>query len=408
MNTKTFITWCLALLAVGITALSCKNKTEEGKAGEHSLLMVERQQVELKVDEESYPLSFTVDVPVSGPQVLTDSLKAFLNEQLYEFMEMEVEEYDEGGAAAKTKKFDEVRTDDTRHLLRHYVDTYAPSMKKTVMWSFVFSIILIAQTDNYVTYGLTNYRCGASCGSEMMCFTFSKKDGHRLRGVISQDDLKKFFADKKKNDDEDWGAYWDDDCIALLEDHFLFAVNGRGNHYTWDVFDYKEVLPYLSKEAQTFVNERGDKAHCPWNEWFVGRQLGKIVSDGGDTIYVMERAYDDSMIEDFKPDFQYSNGAELLTFMIKNGQYNPYEGIKSGEKSMSALEVEFPDGAMYLPSDDSFSSEEGKGEYYSFDKDKRELHVRYLTGGSFKGTFESALRIYRFDGKQFVDTGKDL
>ena len=79
MNTKTFITWCLALLAVGITAQSCKNKTEEEKAGEQSLLMVERQQVELKVDEESYPLSFTVDVPVSGPQVLTDSLKAFLN-----------------------------------------------------------------------------------------------------------------------------------------------------------------------------------------------------------------------------------------------------------------------------------------------------------------------------------------
>ena len=412
MKTNTLFMWCIALLMAGSAMQSCKDKNENFKTGDQPLLVVERQQTEFEVgDDEQYPLAFIVDVPVAGSQVLKDSIKAFINEQLYQFIESQVGQYDEDGKYKKTMSFDEVRTDDTGKLLKHYIDVYKPYMEKEVGWRFTYSVSMLAQTDNFVTYGVIHYRCGAVCSSELRCYTFSKEDGHRLRDIISKEDLNKFFADQQKKDDEDdvdWTQFMGDNCFSLLEDQALFAVNGMETHYSIKTLDYKEILPYLSKEAQTFVNGKGDKNHCPWEQWFLGQQLGQIVSNTGDTICVMEREFDPSVVENFEPNFKHFYDTELLTFHYKNGKYIPYVGFKTGEQSMSSILLATPDEGMYLTSYDNRSSYEGMGKIHSFDKDKRELYVRYLTDEMFRETYVTAVRIYRFDGMQFVDTGKDL
>ena len=423
MNAKSIFIGFVALLMAGLTTQSCKAK-EEAKSGEadgQSLLVVERQQTQFYVgDEWKHPLTFIVDVPVAGSQVLRDSVDAFLNEQLYQFMESQVGQYDDYGQYTKTKSFDEVHTDDSGNLLKHYLDIYQPYMKKQVDWLFTYSITILAQTDNFVTYGVFHYRCGAMCSDEMSCYTFSKKDGHRLRDIISKENLTKYFAghkeieEKYEVDDEDeernvdLAQFWDSDCIALLEDQVLYVVNGMASHYTCETFDYKDILPFLSKEAQAFVNERGDKAHFPLKEWFMGQQLGQVVSDAGDTIYIAEREFGYEIINDCEPNFSHFNDTELLTYICKNGKFTPYEGFKSGDKSMSAVLLDTPDEGMYLTSEESLASGEGQGKIHSFDKDKRELQVRYLTGKTSGDNPETKLRIYRFDGKQFVDTGKDV
>lgn len=383
MKSKSFLFVCCALLMAGFALQSCKNKNEvEVKVLDSQLLVVERQEEEVIVgDEFTYPLNIQIDIPISGPQMLVDSLTDFFNEKMYEYCEKE------GGAK---KQFDKVRTNNIANLLQHYFDIYKPYFLKEVEWSSCFSIVLLAQTENYVTYGLTHHHCGGSCGSEMFCYTFSKRNGHRLSEIISHENLDKFYADHKHY--KKWEYGWEythldlpRDYFGLLEDSLLFAVNDVGNHYEVSQFGYEKILSYLSKEAQQFIAERGDKASCLWKNWYVGKRLGTVVAESGDTIYLMERGPISDLVEDFTPNYIRDSGVQLLTYHRKDGGYIPCKALKTSTGLCASLE--------------SWAD----SRYNYFDEAKGELHVSYLNG-----KHEESLRIYRFDGNQFVDTGKDM
>ena len=379
------------MLLTGLALQGCKNKddVEEVKPLGSQLLVVERQGADLIVgDEFTYPLVIQMDIPIAGPQMLVDSLTAFFNEQLYEYCE------EEGDAH---KKFEKVRTNNVANLLQHYFDIYKPYFLKEMEWSSCFSIVLLAQTENYVTYGSTHHHCGGSCGSEMFCYVFSKKDGHRLGEIISHENLEKFYADHKEY--TKWEYSWEymsdlnlpRDYFGLLEDSLLFAVNGVGNHYEVQQFGYEKMLPYLSKEAQQFIAERGDKARCLWKDWYAGERLAAVPTESGDTIYLMKRGPMADLVEDFTPNCMVDARVQLLTCIRKDALYIPCKALKTSTGPHSSLVLDIPHGTWADPLQNCF------------DEAKGELYVPYQNE-----KHEDALRIYRFDGSQFVDTGKDV
>lgn len=211
--------------------------------------------------------SFNVDIPVNGPQMLVDSVMAFVNRELYNACESCVH-FDQDVVSFSRK---EMFVNESKRLLSHYLEKYKPLIEDNLWNTFGLELKLEAQTKKYVTYGMERFYCGASCGSEKHFYTFDKSDGHQVKEIIDHENLVRFFSDYPEytsiDDDpwfgrEGWQFSMEDDAnkydYGLLNDHFTLAIHGCGNHFLLQSFPYGQVFSYLSPEAQALV-ERNEE-----------------------------------------------------------------------------------------------------------------------------------------------------
>ena len=254
----------IASLVIGL--LGCGSaKTEQSQ----DLVVVEHTDTVRGTHEDnSYEwAAFTVDVPVDGPISLLDSVRAFVNKELYHACEIGAH-FDDSVVAFKPE---EVFSHDGKQLFSQYMEKYKPVLQDSLWNSYGLELKMEAQTDKYVTYGLEFFHCGASCGSEKYFYTFDKQDGHQVRDIISHESLVRFFTDYPEYtsiDDDPWfgRAGWqflsEDDYhkydYGLLDDHFSLAIQGCGNHFLLLSFPYGQIFSYLSPEAQAMV-ERNEE-----------------------------------------------------------------------------------------------------------------------------------------------------
>ena len=229
-------------------------------------LVVKEQSAEVKAqtDEDTTSMAtFTVDVPISGPQALMDTLMAFVNRELRDACES-CAHFDDN---VVTFRPEDVYTDDGEKLLSRYMEKYAPIIRDS-LWKSAFGLTMKmeAQTDSFVTYGIESFHCGASCGSEKYYFTFDKRDGHQVRDIISHDNLVRFFEDYPEYrtiENYDWQYdpenEFEDYFYGLLNDHFSLVVLGHYNHFFTLNLPYSQIFSYLSPEVQKMVEQKGEE-----------------------------------------------------------------------------------------------------------------------------------------------------
>lgn len=209
--------------------------------------------------------SFDIDVPINGPQVLVDSVMTLVNREVYKMCEYCVEFVDSPDEYVVYNE-KEMFTNDGKRLLDHYMDKYKSLIEDSLWNTFGLKLKMVAQTEKYVTYGAECFYCGANCSSEKHFYTFDKSDGHQVKGIISGDNLVRFFSDYPEYnsiDDDPWfgRAGWqfspEDDTnkydYGLLDDHFSLVIQGCGNHFILLNFPYSQIFSYLSQEAQALV-----------------------------------------------------------------------------------------------------------------------------------------------------------
>lgn len=376
--------------------IACQNSMEETSSSQ--LLVVERQQMEFGKSPFVYynKICFTTDIPISGSKVLTDSVMSFLNEQLFRFFD---ELADSFGIIPNS-----LCKNDTGQLLRHYVDAYQPLLQEKLYWLPSFGITMLAQTESFVTYGVTSYRYISMYGSKMYCYTFSKQDGHILREIINDENLDKFFDEHEDYKQTEFEWEYDSkmeinqDFFGLLEDSLLFVVNDVNHHFLLARYGYSEILPYLTEEAKLLITQKGNHNSFPRSEWHLGRQIGTVETEKGDTIILMEK--DTSIVLPIQLR-RMPKEVNIMTCTRKNGQYIPFPGFKTSNGTTSSISFNIPGGGWYSSRDnvlyDIIDS------YDSYDAEKRELSVICS-----KGKDEAILRTYVFDGHQFVNTNKDV
>lgn len=264
----------LAGMIVVLALTGCNTKATD----ESQILVVERQYLKLEgVSPKGRDFAeFAVDVPIKGPQPLLDSIMAFMNETLYKMCEIE-----ENAPKYSTKM---VYTDNMSNLLTSYANKYADYLKENLEWFVHYNIFLIAQTESFVTYGIECYHGSGSTGSEFYCYTFSTKDGRRVKDIMNWQDIKRFIDDHPNAEHpyDQWQLQSDDKenkdfniyDVGLLYNGLLLVNEDQVNHYVIGSIPYKEILTYLSKDAQNLVKNMGVPSE--WKDFFIGERLATV------------------------------------------------------------------------------------------------------------------------------------
>ncbi len=205
--------------------------------------------------------SFTIDVPVNGPQALVDSVMAFLNNELYEACESNAHFDEDTVSFSKETMY----SDDGETLLSQYMEKYKSEIQDSLWRTFGLILKMEAQTEKYIIYGLEFFYCGAGCSSEKYYYTFDKRDGHQVKEIISHENIVRFFKDYPeyaKQDDFAWEFRPEQDYFesfyGLLNDHFSLVIIGWYNHFFTIDIPYSQIFSYLSPEAQAVVGEESD------------------------------------------------------------------------------------------------------------------------------------------------------
>ena len=354
------------------------------------MLIVKRQHVKVnapKPDACEF-VEFYVDVPVEGPQPLLDSIKAFLNENLY--LAFEAVDFEEDSTWFTPK---DVYADDMSSLLDSYVGKYSEHLKNMEwIWTSSFSFFLVAQTESFVTYGLEAYQ---GRGSVMYCHTFSKKDGHEVGEIITKENLLRFL----KNHPDVKHPFYNVDLLknkevsfdfGLLEDGALCIAEPIQNCNIISKFGYKELLPYLSTEAQELVNSIGNKK-CLYEDWSLGEEIGRVKTPDGETVCLMQRPplWADFVFESENEDFYQDKTYTLTAYTLKDGHHVKNDKILPTPR----LEFEFPDVAWSGP---HFEEKD----YYRWDPTQNLLLAPYRKGDALVDFI-----LFKFDGKHFVKIG---
>ena len=235
--------------------------------GSDDTLAIKRQMCFLKdythLQERDCGLAVDADLPVKGPKTLLDSITVFLNEELYEYFDHDADNH--------RLPYEKVFSTDIPHLLKHYQKAYRPyyDVKNPDVCEFATHCIelnLVAQTPTYVTYEVVYQFFGEGLEEARTWVTFAKSDGHRLKAVITTDNLLRFFKEHPEQRNND---LWNDIMTTMNEDGFLRSYNvgllndSMAFQYVWapGIFDdFKYSLepwkPFLTPEAQEFVNGR--------------------------------------------------------------------------------------------------------------------------------------------------------
>ena len=254
--------WFMLSMAIGFIMAMQGCQSGNPMSSKDLIVIEQTDTVYGKNEDNKYDCAaFMIDVPIDGPKLLVDSVMAFLNREMYDYCEF-LSHLDD---SVVTYSPEEVFTDDGKQLLNHYKEKYMPLLKDSLCNTSGIELKLEVQTESYVTYGLVNYHCGASCGSEKYYYIFNKRDGHQIQEVISHENLVRFFEDYPEyvnREDYLWKyspeSNYDNSCYGLLDDHFSLVIIGWYNHYFSVDVPYSQIFSYLSPEAQAVVGEESD------------------------------------------------------------------------------------------------------------------------------------------------------
>lgn len=179
-------------------------------------------------------------------------------------------------------------------------------------------IFLVAQTNSFITYALEWYHCGGSCGSELLCYTFNKKNGHILPSIVKEKKFRQFLKnipEKKQPFKNNLINYDNPKQIfdyALMEKGLLITTQ-LANHYQVFLLDYKDAWQYLSPIAQKLIETMGDSTQNNWNENFVEDRLGSVKNTNGNTIILTQTP----SMPNFIGDFSMKNTTDCYTWTSK-------------------------------------------------------------------------------------------
>ena len=379
------------LLVVGVLLLSvfgCGG--QKNNSIDPQMLVVERHRVQIETSSnDSYPITadFVVDIPLYGPQSLMDSLEVFINKTLYEEFDHSFEPWDGWDSVPFSEnewfEYDKLGWELT-DILEYYVHKYSPYTEQLFNTKSC-SVLLVAQTDAFVTFGIEYWGCGGSCGSNLYCHTFSKKDGHKIGQIIEEQDIYRFFEDHPEVE-----PYYSE--FGLLEDGVLCIDEDQQNHYCASYCEYKELLPYLSSEAQELVNSIGKTKYSD-EDWSLGEQIGSVKTTGGKDVYLMRRPPLWDGFVDFCADGTLPQGViyTLTAYTNQDGRYVKEEKVLPKPR----MEFEFPHVAWEGP----YSLWDR--DYFIYDDEQNMLFVPEKIG-DWKVEFTPL----HFNGERFVSVNE--
>lgn len=231
-------------------------------------LVVERQECALQhmvgfIPSHDIDIGMAIDVPVSGDKAVVDSIMRFINEAVYGFMES-------GEGSGFTPE--QVYCADAKHFVKHYYDAYKPLIADTcyemdgTLGRFCdpeyFSVIMVGQTDAFVTYEISTLYLGEGATNIREWFTFYKDDGRRAQSVITMDGLLRFFDEHPEERNELYGMmeelmkYGEDvegrSAFGLSGDKVMHQLRIPGDIY-YAEYDLEVIKPYLSEEAKELL-----------------------------------------------------------------------------------------------------------------------------------------------------------
>lgn len=251
-------------MALALTGFTIATKTEKKN------LVFERQECVLQhmvgfIPSHDIDIGLTVDVPISGDQAVVDSIMRFLNESVYGFMES-------GDGSGFTPE--QVYCADAKHFVKRYYDAYKPLIADTCYEMDgtpgrfcdpeYFSVIMVDQTDAFVTYEISTLYLGEGATYSREWFTFYKDDGHRAQSVITMDGLLRFFNEHPEERNELYGMM--EDFMEYEEDvegRSTFGLSGEkvlhqfripGDVYDAE-YDLEVIKPYLTDEAKELLKK---------------------------------------------------------------------------------------------------------------------------------------------------------
>ncbi len=375
--------WLLLTGVMMFAAMSCDQQKENDV-----LIVVERQNLNFKCGYRDF--SINIDVPIAGSLVLKDSVMEFLNRETYGFCEFLRSDLGES-QPPQLYNYLEARTNDAEHFLQHYADLYTSSFFGSDLDYQSLTIGLVAQTDSFVTFGEEFYHCGGSCGSELLLYTFDKKDGHLVKEIVNKNDLADCINKLAAREygysysESDFDPEYNYHALGLSEQGVILASESN-NHYSTELIDYQAIKPYLTKEALELIKTVGNTKYS-YEDWSKGRLIGKVENNDHETIYLMFRSsLEDSFVSGVA--VPYKAGAYTLSAYTKdNGCYV----LKNDVLPTPKMELKFPEGAFSNPS--TFNDDD----YFVFDETNNMLFVPYERE---KWLMDYAP--YKFDGHRFV------
>lgn len=244
---------CLSMMMF----MNCQPNKETGS----QTLVTERQESLLKnythITGEVFPQVVGIDVPTKGPEALVDSIIVFLNERLYVF-------FDNGEECHLS--YEDIFSTDLSQLVEHYHDAYAPFFlsDSTVDHEFLtdcMEINLVAQTSAYITYEVNNIFFGEGVETAKEWVTFVKSDGHRLKDVISDAEMLRFYREHPElRNNGVWEDIHDEEnpcglaCeVGLLDDSLAHQYSYAPGILEDITYPLEAIAPYLSQEAQDLI-----------------------------------------------------------------------------------------------------------------------------------------------------------
>lgn len=221
---------------------------------------VERQICPMKhinfLDFDEFDATIYIDYPVNAPKKLTDSVTAFINENLYAYFEYRDKIH---------IPYQNVYSTDLSCIAEHYWDAYRSFYDQQDPEFHWLDMNLVAQTDTYITYEVVWSFRGEGVHEFRHWTTFVRKDGHRLKEVISEENLLRFYEDYPDltvsgsiTELQQFVSEGIDLCEkGLLSDSLACIFLDNTGHEDIDLYDLKLLKPYLSKEAQKLVSGNG-------------------------------------------------------------------------------------------------------------------------------------------------------
>ena len=437
----------LFIVCIIIGLLGCgSTKIEHSK----DLMVVEQTDtVRGNTEDNQYEwAAITVAVPINGPKALVDSVMAFINGELYNACESNAHFDDKIVSFGKTEMF----TDDGERLLSHYMKNYKTLIQDSLWRTFGQSLLLEAQTEKYVTYGLEFFCCGAGCSSQKEYHTFDKRDGHQLKEIINHENLSRFVEDYPEyaaKEDYLWKyspeLVYDNSSFGLLDDHFSLIITGWYNHYFSVDVPYSQIFSYLSPEAQTLVEQKSEEdpmlpAYLPdrsenrqvWMEVDTVSHflLGYVRAAGGPLV---------SKLMDYEPELEIypkrthsidaTDGSTVILFIYSRGHLlNCDEALtctidESGLKPTALFSLEGEKDSVIscmwydqlVAASNGFPFEDVDENRFGihYNQFTRRLYYPIMENQEKESGFENCLRytgcyhVLQFNGKEFVSVGED-
>ena len=427
----------LAGMIVALVLSGCHSKaTDEQDAifPKEGMLAVERQQAYL-----DWNTQIIVDVPIAGPGYLKVSINNFLNSKLCDQLNEHTESkqpdlknydglYDIDDFSLSTI-IDAYR--DVCHITNYTPVHYAASMDIarhnreqekdfTERLSYVYpdttciSLILIAQTESFLTYGVERFSSYKDHpgGSELLCYTFRKQDGCLIDTILTWGNMEKLIYSLGDSDlITAFGRMTDGEFLnaGLTEDGLLVIDEGPADEYSVGKIAYKDVLPYLSKEAKELVISLNTDSVRNRNDWYMGTCVGEINTDDDERIRLMQREplwYGFSglhyCINDDIFDSDRDSVITLTAYTVENNNYKPLLIFDlRASKSNKAQSQWVKSARKKLADKGGYSSKiESKTPYeFCFDDDRNVLLIPYLNE-----SLEQKYIPFMYNGRQFIIT----